>query len=534
MAIIKNNKSLSHNQVNKIWSIYNEIENYCLENEEFPRNYINPKTEVEKLSSRLYSWLYRSGYNTRCFIYKNLKDSNGKSLLSKLKKLESKYKISNKKREYALKVFEKIKEYVKKYEDIPRHLYAASHEQITSSHTLYIWLTRNGYFSGEFRYKNIKTDSGLTLKEELDSLYLMYDSTKKDSVGYVLKKFREIKKYCEKYQEWPKQYKNPTTEKEKEAKKLNNWLCNSCYYSEEFKYKSIKTENNLTLQQELDKLYLKYSANKKGTISFVLKKVEEIKLYCNKYQEWPRYIDNPTTEKDRESNRLYAWICYSGYLKKEFKYDNILSQNGVKIRYELDSLYNKLYDKRIDNLLTMAESLKKYCEEYQEWPKQHSNLKTEKEKKSQKLYRWLFNSGYISGNFKFTHVKFNGTSVKTILDYYYFMYGVNNIWSAKDSHDVAASSYYYVINIWKELENNNEEMVKYYYEALKNLLGNKFSQFNVEEIMNILSHDIDSISEYFLHKYLEYSIANDTWIYFYKSLYEYSLYKKQNKIESSR
>lgn len=262
----------------------------------------------------------------------------------------------------------------------------------------------------------------------------------------------------------------------------------------------------------------------------------EIKNFCETYNNWPKKYANPKTEYQKLSNRLYLQILRILKNKIWRESCNIIKNEEGKTIYDALMDLKSKYKKEEKAIFKIIEKLKNYCEKYNEFPTKCLSPKTEKEKESRDIYYALRNSNYFSvvREFKYSDDKIDNISVKTIIDYYYFKYGIKDIWVAKDSHDIAATSYYYVISIWKELENNNGEMVKYYYDSLKNLLKNKFSNFDLEEIINILNQDIDIITEYFLHKYLTCSIGNDTWIYFYKSLYEYSLYKKQNNLKKDR
>lgn len=514
----------------KALEMLKRLKNYVEIHKKWPIAQKDPKTDDAKEANNLINWLrnIKVKENTTKFNFGNILTEEGTTIKEEIESLKNELKKTEEEKK-ALEMLSEIKEYYKTYEEWPKQFFSSKGKKQKASRRICNFLKNSGFYSETFKYKDVKTKEGTTIKEELDKILNEIEHKK------VIKMFNRIKAYYNTYEKWPGKYKNPKNNQEREGSSLRRWLDANHYKREDnsFQYKNILTEDRRNLKEELDILYDKYHNRE------VLRILKELKVYCETYKRWPKIYSKATNDEERLSHRLAFFLYRNGYhsKKKEFKYKDIITDSSRTVIEEIDELFNKyanLSNKSEIYILKIVNSLKEYCEAYHEFPRSINAPTTEKEKESRRLYNWLNNNGYFKGKFNYINIKSGNISIKSIIDYYYFMYGVKDIWIAKDSHDLGTKAYYYIINIWKELDSNNDVMINYYYESLKNLLGNRFSNFNLEEIMDILKEDLDTISNYFLHKYLTCSIENDTWIYFYKSLYEYSLYKKENTLKNSK
>ena len=164
-------------------------------------------------------------------------------------------------------------------------------------------------------------------------------------------------------------------------------------------------------------------------IQEVLEYIKKIEEYCITYKEWPNAnVSCDEIKKWLCSYKLRLWLYESGYTANNFKFDSVKDEKGISIRKKLDILYNKYENnKSIENLKEVKETvdlIEEYCEIYQEWPDfNRKNARLIGGVTGEDLYKWLYDSGYNSGNFKyFDVIDRNGINIKDRLDTLYKKY----------------------------------------------------------------------------------------------------------------
>ena len=63
--------------------------------------------------------------------------------------------------------------------------------------------------------------------------------------------------------------------------------------------------------------------------------VEEIRIYCEEYNEWPKQKEKVKKANIKTSHQLAQWLNNSGYNNGKFKY--------VELKNKLDELKSKYY-----------------------------------------------------------------------------------------------------------------------------------------------------------------------------------------------
>ena len=158
-----------------------KIQEYCKEYKEWPKKSREAQKNILKdgtTSKQLYCWLSDSGYTTNRFKYSGIKDETGKDIKETLDELYLKYgRINKKSDESKIIMVRKIQEYCKEYKEWPKKS-KESHKNILKDGTtpvqLVQWLIYSGYTKGEFKYSEIKDETGRPIKEILDELYEKY------------------------------------------------------------------------------------------------------------------------------------------------------------------------------------------------------------------------------------------------------------------------------------------------------------------------------------------------------------------------
>ena len=151
-----------------------------------------------------------------------------------------------------------------------------------------------------------------------------------------------IEEYCETYKEWPKQNnKENKTNNGTTSAKLISWLYTSGYMNGDFKYSSVLDNNGVTLKTRLDQLYSVYGRLSVKNDTFKIKIVESLIEYCETYKEWPKHCNKKQkTEKEIQGHRLACWLLHSNYYD-DFKYKDIIGNDGISIKDKIDYYYNK-------------------------------------------------------------------------------------------------------------------------------------------------------------------------------------------------
>ncbi len=415
----------------EVIKIVKEIINYCETYKKWPsvikKNHKKP-TELEIYSDRLYDWISRTGFtrNKNDFKYADIL-VDGKSVREILNDLQNRYSYINR---TIIANIEKIRHYCETYKEWPKMYLKPKNKKEELSKFCYTWLNRNFYFKGdEFIYKDFLIN-GKTAKELLDELYNEYGKTTRGSIPYHIEKVKQLKKYCETYEEWPRNLENPQTKRDILSSQLANWMAKR--NSDEAEEWMIKNSiDGKPIFEILKELRDNYSSLIFVNRLYVVDKIEEIIEYCRKYKEFPGRVSEPTTKKDMLSDQIRRWLYNHGYMNenKDFQFATVIVKDGKTAKEILDRLYKK-YAYKIPGTPEYAkEKVKeiiKYCDKYKEFPVRTQKRKqTKKDKKANSLSSWLNKNNYLSPDepFKFADVKFKSKTLKEILDDLFNRYG---------------------------------------------------------------------------------------------------------------
>ena len=247
----------------------------------------------------------------------------------------------------------------------------------------------------------------------------------------TIKRMRELEAYCIKYNEWPRDYRNKTSEKEKIARSLNVWLVSHHYHfgKNSFDYGDVILWDNSTTNIKLDELYLKYSNNINRSLVYAKQMMEETILYAKEYGEWPSAKPNVDLLKDSKSKKLYSWLVRNNYfsLNENFKWGNLVDENGSTYDFKLLCEHLKCKNIAVGSkayIINKVNEVELYVNTYSEWPKEKGS-----NPKSRELYTWLSYSKYHfdTNDFLYNDVKDeNGVFVKKRLDEIFIKYGHTN------------------------------------------------------------------------------------------------------------
>ena len=213
------------------------------------------------------------------------------------------------------------------------------------------------------KYSNIKIDFSKFEKN--------FETIVCDRWGIVIwgKRLKEVKKYIDKHNKRPPQH-----DKNREIKKLGNWLSNQ---QTNYKKKSFIMSNK-EIRKKWEKFienYAKYFISNEELWEKILK---EVKKYIDKHNKRPSCHD-----KNQEIKKLGQWIFnqQTNYKKKSFIMSNKEIRNKWEKFIEDYAKYfisnEELWEKRLNDI-------KKYIDKHNKRPPQH-----DKNQKIKKLGQWL-------------------------------------------------------------------------------------------------------------------------------------------------
>jgi len=434
--------SLEKNYATTLKQVHDNYIKY-IENEELLEDEnINTKIlikEIIKVGSDIGLWnMNFSNYKTLKNYKKKELSSNELLSLFKLNAISRNFVELNEeinsydlKAESVIRWVNRIVEYCETYKEWPKkHNKIKKCSDGTTSDQLVQWLTRTSkYTQGEFKYENIKTINGTSVKTILDNLSSIYIISKRSNSRTPLDWVNNLAYYCETYHEWPKyRVVNKTCLDGTTSDQLINWLNQTSGYTKNsFKYINSFNSDGINLKDIVDSLYAKYARGKKGSKEVFLLWVKNLEEYCETYKEWPKqHVIDKVCKDGTTSDRLSHWVSNFDYNSNK----NITDENGIFVKDIVDSLYKKYAKtKRGTNqsIINYVENITEYCETYKEWPKQHVIDKICKDgTTSNQLAYWLNQtSGYTHGQFKYNDIiNENGVKVKEILDELYDKYKV--------------------------------------------------------------------------------------------------------------
>ena len=300
----------------------------------------------------------------------------------------------------------------------------------TTSSQLYSWLYTSGYSDGEFKHKNIVDENGNLVIDILNELFSKYGRVSRRSDENILLWASRIKEYCELYKDWPKyvDYEHKVSDGTI-SRQLYAWLNSSGYNNGKFKYVDVVDEDGVKVIDIINDLFSKYGRISKKSDKYVILMVKNIEEYCELYGEWPRQGDVEHKISDGTTSvQLAAWLNSSGYNKENFKYIDIVDEDGIKVIDILNNLfikYGRVSQRSDKYVILMVKNIEEYCELYGEWPRQRDvEHKIGDGTTSAQLATWLNTSGYNNGKFKYVDViDEDGVKVIDILNNLFSKYG---------------------------------------------------------------------------------------------------------------
>ena len=195
MQNTKNNQCNYTKLETTIIRLAGEIQSYCLDNNDQPKEVSKPKSTKELTSRRLYRWLRKSYYSpeNNKFKYNYLLFPDGSSVKNFLDQLYKKYYKENiRSNEHVIALVSEIIKYCIKYNNWPYQARQSTEEQDLLSTKLSCWLMHSYYYKDEeFKYKDILFTPNLRVKDVLDFFFLSYGG-KNSRINYYKKLAAEI------------------------------------------------------------------------------------------------------------------------------------------------------------------------------------------------------------------------------------------------------------------------------------------------------------------------------------------------------
>lgn len=503
-------------------SVTDEIEKYCSKYAEWPELKINPQNEQERKSNFLYNWLLNAGYPLN-FRFRDLKDQNGDSIGEKLDFLYFQYCYfnTNRRKEFILSIIDEIEKYCLKYMEWPELKTSSQNKWENESNFLYNWLLYSGY-PHNFKFRNLKDQNGINVKEKLDKLFLwVNDEARKKGVLHAKEKVLLIEEYCKTNNEWVRSIREPHNDSERLCDSLSKWLRYYGYFDNNFRFKNIIGDDDITLQNKLDLLYKEYGQKiSKRKFQMLKEMVSEIANYCEKYNEFPKFFHKASNPQHYISNNLVRWLRATGYYKKDFKYQDIADEDGILLQDKIDLLrsqYKLISERNIRK--SMLLKVRDYCLKYNTFPARTINPETEEETEAATLYNWLNNTREDSFYITLLKRLYGGFGVHGLKN----DDAIINIWRAQNSNDIRLIIYYYVTEMYFAFRNKKEQLLEYYVSALEDILLSReiMEEINVKAFAEMINKSVQEQQEYYYQEYIKYSLANSEFALLYRNLYNY-------------
>ena len=274
----------------------------------------------------------------------------------------------------------------------------------------------------------------------------------------------------------------------------------------------------------------------------VLKIVNNIIGYCSLYNFLPRRdCYDCKTNDGMTSDDLSKWLYNTGYYDGDFKYSDVVNEDGVFIIDILDKLhkkYKKVSQVTDEYVLLQLSRIEEYCWLYNEWPKRNNKKnKISDETTSEQLSKWLKNSKYGTENFKYNNVvDENGVKVIDILNKLSVIYNITtqsinkmedndklfNLKNAEKSKEIGLKLYYIVVKVMNSYYNGDVDEFNNYYKGLESMITANNINISLEEIISSFDLSSSELRDYYYKKYTISSIWNDNVLAeLYKCLYNY-------------
>ena len=274
----------------------------------------------------------------------------------------------------------------------------------------------------------------------------------------------------------------------------------------------------------------------------VLKIVNNIIEYCSLYNFLPRRdCYDCKTNDGMTSDDLSKWLYNTGYYDGDFKYSDVVNEDGVFIIDILDKLhkkYKKVSQVTDEYVLLQLSRIEEYCWLYNEWPKRNNKKnKISDGTTLEQLSKWLKNSKYGTENFKYNNVvDENGVKVIDILNKLSVIYNITtqsinkmedndklfNLKNAEKSKEIGLKLYYIVVKVMNSCYNGDVDEFNNYYKGLESMITANNINISLEEIISSFDLSSSELRDYYYKKYTISSIWNDNVLAeLYKCLYNY-------------
>ena len=518
--------------IKRVQTKLEELKEYCEKYQSWPKckaeKYREDKND--KTGNKLASWLKAINYdsNEGEFLYPNILDKNGKKAIDVIDELYEKYGKTPKK---TIDMIYRIKAYYEKYNELPKKINNPQTKKEEESTYLYTWLKHQKYkMAGETcKFQEAKDSNGNKLIDIIDEIFIKGKENKIRE--QAIKKVMEIQELCEKDGFWPiyKHY-DKTDEFDVKLRNLYIWLYEHNYFKD-FDYKNIYISENETLKDRLDLLRMVYGIKIEEDTYFtkeaVLGFVKLLKNYCEKYKEWPKKYQYVKTKRENISTRLFNWIKASNFYKgkEEFKYNELVDENGNNIYEVLKELYIK-YGYQVQNYnphaIYMARQLEDYCRTFEEWPSQLGDPNTIKGQLSKQLYIYVLRNGCIKEESEYSHYDIEneeGIKIGSIVDNCYHEYATKKhtasnytipkeIWEQRSIKDIGMSLFHDLMKLITYRKSNDYS--KYYktLETMNQNIENNNINIDLVELSKVIGLDLQKKKAYFYKKYTLCSIMN--------------------------
>ena len=274
----------------------------------------------------------------------------------------------------------------------------------------------------------------------------------------------------------------------------------------------------------------------------VLKIVNNIVEYCSLYNFLPRKgCYDYKTNDGMTSDYLSKWLYNTGYYDGNFKYSDVVNENGVFIIDILDKLhkeYKKIAQRTDEYALLQLSKIEEYCWLYKEWPKRNNKKnKISDGTTSDQLIRWLEKARYGTENFRYNNVvDENGVKIVDILNKLNVIYSTTaqsinkievndrlfNLRNAEKSKELGLKLYYIVVKMMNSYYIFDVDEFNNYYNGVKCIITANNINISLEEIVSSFDLSSSELKDYYYKKYTISSIWNDNVLAeFYKCLYNY-------------
>lgn len=242
--------------------------NFCRTYETWPKAYNKAQTDYEKLSNELYCWLKRNHFNSLNypFKYSELIWQDDISVLTVIEELYTKYGAKDAYRNtksYIITKIAEFKNYCETYKSWPTqvHYPKTETERLSRKHCKWLKNINYNYETQDFKYHDLIMPDNRPAIAHMNELYEKYYKPHKFSSEHIIQTVHEIIDFCNQYQKFPRQIRQPANDAEELSCRLANWLQKSNYFIVgEFKYSNQMYDETKTIKEVLDFYFYMFGA----------------------------------------------------------------------------------------------------------------------------------------------------------------------------------------------------------------------------------------------------------------------------------